>query len=445
MGEPSVFVMPRFASAPNASTSVAVLFAEIGSVVPDGTATVAVLVSEPVALGEIFAVNVYVTVPPTGNDTVSLILPVPLAAQPAPLDATHDHVAPLSALGNASETVTPDTSDGPLFDATIVYVVMPPGTAAVRPSLFVTAISPLRARVSVSVAESFVDTGSVVPLGTDTVAVFTSDPVAAALTVAVSVYVAVPPTGNDTVSLILPVPLAAQLAPLDATHDHDAPLNDPGNVSATVTPDTFDGPAFDTTTVYVTDVPATSPGEPSVFVTAISPLRLSESVSVAELFPGVGSVVPLGTPTIAVFASVPVAAALTVAVSVYVAVPPTGSVTVSLILPTPLAAQLAPELATHDHDAPLSTPGNASETVPPTTADGPAFDTTIVYVTDVPATSTEEPSVFVINKSAEPTSASVSEAELSAVLVSLTPLGGVKDAMFTSEPVAEALTVPETV
>ena len=116
-----------------------------------------------------------------------------------------------------------------------------------------------------------------------------------------------PPTGNDTVSLMFPVPEAAQLAPLDATHVHVAPLSALGNVSATVTPEAFDGPAFDATIVYVTDVPATSVDEPSVFVTETSAEPVSVSVSVAESLPGVGSVVPEGTATVTVFANVPVA------------------------------------------------------------------------------------------------------------------------------------------
>ena len=49
-----------------------------------------------------------------------MMLPVPLAAQDAPKDATHDQVAPLSALGSVSDTVAPVTADGPAFDATIV-------------------------------------------------------------------------------------------------------------------------------------------------------------------------------------------------------------------------------------------------------------------------------------------------------------------------------------
>ena len=49
----------------------------------------------------------------------------------------------------------------------------------------------------------------------------------------------------------------------------------------------------------------------SVFVIERSAWELSVSVSVAELFPGVGSVTPPGAATVAVFAIEPVAEAMT--------------------------------------------------------------------------------------------------------------------------------------
>ena len=55
---------------------------------------------------------------------------------------------------------------------------------------------------------------------------------------------------------------------------------------------------------------------PSVFVIDRSAVGLRVSVSVAELLPGVGSVTPPGAVTVAVFASVPVAVAESVAVTV---------------------------------------------------------------------------------------------------------------------------------
>src|SRR5204863_9961868 len=115
-----------------------------------------------------------------------------------------------------------------------------------------------------------------------------------------------------------------------------------------------------------------------------SALGLSVSVSVALLLPGVGSVAPLGTATVAVLTSVPVAAAERVAVSVYVTLAPTGRLTVSAMLPAPDAVHVPPPAPTHVQLAPLNTAGNVSVTVAPVTLLGPAFDATIVYVTPVP-------------------------------------------------------------
>ena len=125
--------------------------------------------------------------PPTAKFTVSLILPLPLAAQLEPLDATHVHVAPLSALGNVSETVAPVTTEGPAFDATIVYVTDVPGTSDAEPSVFVTDRSAVIPNVSVSVAELFADVGSVADPPTATVAVLAREPVAEAEMLAVRV------------------------------------------------------------------------------------------------------------------------------------------------------------------------------------------------------------------------------------------------------------------
>ena len=55
---------------------------------------------------------------------------------------------------------------------------------------------------------------------------------------------------------------------------------------------------------------------PSVLTTASETCALRASLSVAELLPGLGSVTPAGTVTVAVFRSVPVAVAESVAVSV---------------------------------------------------------------------------------------------------------------------------------
>ena len=316
--------------------------------------------------------------PPTGRFTVSLMLPVPVGAQDAPPAATHDHAAPLSALGNVSPTVAPTTADGPAFDATTVYVTEVPGTSDAAPSDFAIERSAVAPNVSVSVALLFVLVGSVADPPGETVAVLASVPVADAEIMAARVYVAVPPTGRLTVSEMLPVPLAAQLAPPEATHDHVAPLSAPGIVSDTVAPTAADGPAFDTTIVYVTGVPGTSVVAPSVFVTERSVTVFSVVVSMELLFADDGSVTPLGAAIVAVFDKMPDALGEMFAVIVYVAVDPTARLTVSLMLPVPVAAHEAPAVATHVQVAPDNDPGRASATVAPTTFEGPALEATIV-------------------------------------------------------------------
>src|SRR5690349_21903289 len=124
---------------------------------------------------------------------------------------------------------------------------------------------------------------------------------------------------------MLPLPLAVKLVPLPPAAVHVAPLRLPGNVSCTLAPTTSDGPLFETATVYVICVPATTepvvevielPPLLSVFVTERSAVCVIESVSVALLLPGVGSVVPDPTVALAVFEMLPVAELLTVPATV---------------------------------------------------------------------------------------------------------------------------------
>ena len=108
------------------SVSVAELLPGVGSVSPDGTATVAVLTRLPVAAPEILQTAVKVAVPPTGKLTVAFILPAPLAGPVAPPAYTAVHAAEVIAAGKLSVTVAPVLVLGPALDATIVYVVVPP-------------------------------------------------------------------------------------------------------------------------------------------------------------------------------------------------------------------------------------------------------------------------------------------------------------------------------
>lgn len=256
-----------------------------------------------------------------------------------------------------------------------------PATSDVTPFVFVIERSALEDRVSVSVAELFVPVESVTPDGTATDAVLTSDPVAEGLMVPVRVKVAVAPTARLTSSLIDPLPLALQVAPAEATQVQVAPVIDPGTESVTVAPVTADGPLFEATIVYVTEVPAISVVAPSVFEIARSADPVIASTSVAELSAVFVSVAPEAAATVAVFESAvgPTGEpGETVPLNVKVTLPPTATFTSALMLPVPLAGHEEPDDATHVHEVEMKFDGAVSVTVAPVAVDGPEFDTTMV-------------------------------------------------------------------
>ena len=183
----------------------------------------------------------------------------------------------------------------------------------------------------------------------------------------------------------------------------------------------------------------------SVLVSETFAWRLIVVVSVAELLPGVGSVAPPGRATLAVLESVPVDVGTTVALTVNVAVPPDRTLMLAEMLPDPDAGHDDPADAVHVHVTPVSDAGIVSVTVAPVIADGPAFDTTIVYVSADPANTLESPSVLVIDRSALGVSESVSVAELLAALVSTTPEGAAMFTVLASDPVAVEDTATTTV
>jgi len=117
--KPSVLVIARSAVPDSVSLSVAELLPGLGSVTPAGAVTVAVLDSVPVAAAEMAALTVYVTDPPAGRLTVSVMLPEPAAVQVPPPAPTQVQVA-VSEAGNVSATVAPVALLGPALDAVIV-------------------------------------------------------------------------------------------------------------------------------------------------------------------------------------------------------------------------------------------------------------------------------------------------------------------------------------
>src|SRR5437016_2327532 len=99
-------------------------------------------------------------------------------------------------------------------------------------------------------------------------------------------------------------------------------------------------------------------------------------LSVALLFPA-GSLVPAGAVRVAWFVLVP-EPAMTVAVTVNVAVPPLVRSTSAVTLPLPLAGHADPAEAAQVHVGLVNCAGKMSLTVAPTTALGPALLATIV-------------------------------------------------------------------
>src|SRR5438477_475121 len=127
--------------------------------------------------------------------------------------------------------------------------------------------------------------------------------------------------------------------------------------------------------VYVSD--------PSVLVMARSETREAVSVSVALLLLVLGSVVPAGAVTVAVFTRLPVAAGLAVPVTVKTTeLPaPAAMLTVALrLLPKPLPPLVteAVPVVLEVHVTPVRLAGRVSATVAPMTLLGPLLVTVMV-------------------------------------------------------------------
>jgi hypothetical protein len=97
--------------------SVAVLFAGVGSIVPAGIATLAVLVSVPAAASAgTRPLTVKMIEPPAATVTSSSMSPVPAPVpQLEPSAVAHDQVTPVRTVGTASTTRASTIVDGPAF------------------------------------------------------------------------------------------------------------------------------------------------------------------------------------------------------------------------------------------------------------------------------------------------------------------------------------------
>src|SRR6266496_3418129 len=234
---------------------VAVLLARLGSVVPDGAVTVALLTNCPVVPLGTVPLSVKMALPPLTRLTVVAMLPVPLAA-PHAFGAVAEQVqvkpAPLRAAGNGSLTAAPVTSLGPLLVTTIVYVNGWPGTYGFGLLVLVIDRSAVMLAGFWLVAVLLARLGSVVPDGAVTVALLTNCPVVPLGTVPLRLKVAVPPLTRLTVVAMLPLPLAAPHAfGAVAVHVHvnPAPCSAAGSGSETTAPVTSLGPLLVTVIV----------------------------------------------------------------------------------------------------------------------------------------------------------------------------------------------------
>src|SRR5262249_29641865 len=80
------------------------------------------------------------------------MLPVPDAVHVAPPVGVQVHVALVNEAGSESTMLAPMASLGPLFDAVMVWVVVPPAVMVVAPSVLVTTRSTSALSVSLSLA-----------------------------------------------------------------------------------------------------------------------------------------------------------------------------------------------------------------------------------------------------------------------------------------------------
>ena len=108
------------------------LLFELGSDVPTGGVTLAVLIRFPVALATTKPVAVKVRVPPFKTSTFALIFPEPLAGQLEPALAAQVQLTPVMVAGKLSTTVAPIAALGPALLTTILYVICVPGMAVLE-------------------------------------------------------------------------------------------------------------------------------------------------------------------------------------------------------------------------------------------------------------------------------------------------------------------------
>ena len=121
------------------SLSVAELLERLGSFVPIGTLTVAVLSKGPVGKPTTIASTVYVTEVPGGRSTIaSLMFPAPVGLQDAPATAEQLQVTLVRFVDKVPVTVASIAPEGPTgFETTTKYCMKAPASYSVTLSVIV--------------------------------------------------------------------------------------------------------------------------------------------------------------------------------------------------------------------------------------------------------------------------------------------------------------------
>jgi hypothetical protein len=125
------------------------------------------IVPDPLAV----AVTVKVAVPPRKQVTDAARSPLPLAGQTEPALAAQVHVAPAQRSPGSCRSPSRRDREGPAFDATIVYVTVPPWFTPVTPSVLVIERSAVGAMTVLPSVALLFPAGSFTPTGAATVAV----------------------------------------------------------------------------------------------------------------------------------------------------------------------------------------------------------------------------------------------------------------------------------
>ena len=310
----AILTRAKSISAPAVTVTEPVLLTRLVSVVPTGGTTVAAFSRLPEALLATCTWKLTVTVPPEGIVTepaMAVVLATKLAVLAPALSAVATLVTVPRPAGKLSKKLAPVAVLGPPLLITKVKLSVPPATAVFVLATLVSARSTTGVTVTATVPVLFEGVVSVAPLGTLTLAAFTSVPLALPVTVAWKVTVTAPPEGIVTEPTTEPL-LVTKLAVLAPALTWLVTLvsvpRPAGKLSLKLAPLAALGPAFVITRLKVTVPPALGVLVLAILAMARSTtgVTLTTAVPVPPVPVAVG-----GTLTAAVLVMLPTALLLT--------------------------------------------------------------------------------------------------------------------------------------